>query len=166
VSARPHVESVTLSRRDAAERHNRVLLAALQKAQKIVCAGRAGLIRELSIHPVGGALETDVYLAGSRDPVPATDVSLQVADPLTPEASNFQTGDAGAAREAHAQHNRVLLHALHTDREVVYQDRYFFIHSLTFAAAVDRIECTVYLSGRADRWLAGELLTLSPPEPE
>lgn len=66
-----HVEepSESLSRRDAAERHNRVLLHAWQTAHPVLHDGQQRHIHTLVFQKPGGNPEVVVYLAGCRDPV-------------------------------------------------------------------------------------------------
>lgn len=72
-SAAPSLSTASL---DAVQRHNRVLLHALQTGHPVVVGGRNQFIACLSFNRDGGGIDTTVYLAGIREPVRAEDVSL------------------------------------------------------------------------------------------
>lgn len=68
--------SASLSRRDAEERHNRVLLHALQTAHPVIYQGMKRFIHSLFYGPGPGGIETIVYLAGSAESIPPADITL------------------------------------------------------------------------------------------
>ena len=63
--------------------------------------------------------------------------------------------------EAAARHNRVLPHALQTAHQVVYQGKWRFIHTITYATSGGTIDVIVYLTGDSEP-VDPDLLTLAP----
>lgn len=63
--------------------------------------------------------------------------------------------------EAAARHNRVLLHALQTSHQVVYKEKWRFIHTITFQTSGGSVEATVYLAGSSEP-VEAELVSLAP----
>lgn len=127
---------MSLSERAAflSERHNRVLLNALQ-ARSMVSHGKVrALIQSVTYQLSGGSIETDVLLDGQVAAIPG---NLVEHEPASWEATEQQ------------HHGRVLLHALQTTHRVKYLGLYRFIHTLKFSADGDEIKTTVYLTGSA-----------------
>lgn len=100
VTDRAEAPSESLSRRDAAERQNRVLLKAWQTAHPVLYLGTLHHLHTLVFQKPGGAPEVVVYLNGQAEPVPA--------DELTPCPHYSHTqrdspqGDTPAANDAGA----------------------------------------------------------------
>ena len=67
--------SESLSRRDAAERQNRVLLKAWQTAHPVLYQGQRRQLHTLVFQKPGGAPEVIVYLNGQAEPVPAEELT-------------------------------------------------------------------------------------------
>jgi hypothetical protein len=132
MNARQH--PVSLSERAAflAERHNRVLLNALQARSLVSHGGHQRLIRSVMYQLSGGSIETDVQLVGLTAPIPGAQVEHE---PASWEATDQQ------------HHGRVLLHALQTAHPVTFSGLYRFIHTLKFSAEGEEIRTTVYLTG-------------------
>ena len=76
MGARDKAPSLSLSKRDAAERHNRVLLHALQIAHPVIYQGRNRFIQCLNFQTSGGGIDVDVYLTGSPERIAPEDISL------------------------------------------------------------------------------------------
>lgn len=76
MGARDKAPSFSLATRDAIERHNRVLLHALQVAHPVVYQGRNRFIQSLTFSGSGGGIDVDVYLTGSPERIAAEDISL------------------------------------------------------------------------------------------
>jgi hypothetical protein len=72
-SAGPSLSTATL---DAEQRHNRVLLHALQIGHPVTVDGRTQFIQCLSFNREGGGVDTTVYLAGQRESVRGDQVAL------------------------------------------------------------------------------------------
>ncbi|MYM31520.1 hypothetical protein GTP58_24610 [Duganella sp. CY15W] len=53
-----------------------MLLRAIHKCQRVFYQGKYNHIHVLRTGPSGGAIETEVYLTGRKDPVPASEVTL------------------------------------------------------------------------------------------
>ncbi|KQN77794.1 hypothetical protein ASF04_23785 [Duganella sp. Leaf61] len=68
--------SVALSKLEAAARHNRVLLHALQTCHPVMHNDRKGFIHTITFSLSGGSVDAVVYLAGSPDPLAPAAVSL------------------------------------------------------------------------------------------
>jgi hypothetical protein len=62
--------------RHLAEKHNRVLLHALQVAHPVLYRERERFIHTLTFQQLGGRIDTTVYLAGDATPLAASDVTL------------------------------------------------------------------------------------------
>lgn len=76
MGARETAPSLSLATRDAIERHNRVLLHALQVAQPMLYQGRKRFIHTLKFSTSGSDIDVTVYLTGSPEPVTAAELSL------------------------------------------------------------------------------------------
>jgi hypothetical protein len=88
--------SESLSRRDAAERQNRVLLHAWQTAHPVLHEGQPRHIHTLLFQKPGGNPEVVVYLVGNSEPV--------APEGLTPCPHHRNTQrDSPAAEDAAAQ---------------------------------------------------------------
>lgn len=81
MNSRAHTESVSLSRQQAAERHNRVLLHALQTAHPVIVDGKEHFIHTLTYQLYGGGISTSVHLAGADEPVQPDRVTVTAAAP-------------------------------------------------------------------------------------
>lgn len=68
--------NATMTDRDAIERHNRVLLHALQIAHPVLYQGKNRFIHTLRFQLSGGGLDTTVYLTGDPTPLNADQVQL------------------------------------------------------------------------------------------
>jgi len=72
-AATPSLSTATL---EAEQRHNRVLLHALQIGHPVVVDGVTQFIQCLSFNREGGGIDATVYLAGKRESVRGEEVSL------------------------------------------------------------------------------------------
>jgi hypothetical protein len=95
--------SVSLSRLEAADRQNVVLLRAWQTAHPVLHEGQRRFIHTLTFQKPGGNPEVVVYLAGMQGTVPAEALTL---DPhyLATQLDSSQASEAEHAdtSEAHA----------------------------------------------------------------
>ena len=66
---REEAPSLALSKLDAAARHNRVLLHALQTAHPVLHRGSKRFIQCVTFALSGGTVEATVYLTGSPEPI-------------------------------------------------------------------------------------------------
>ena len=73
---RDQAPSVALSKLEAAARHNRVLLHALQTAHPVIYKERRRFIQCITFALSGGAVEATVYLTGSPEPLDGTAIAL------------------------------------------------------------------------------------------
>lgn len=76
MGSRDEAPSVALSKLEAAARHNRVLLHALQTCHPVMHHGRKGFIHTITFSLSGGSVEAIVYLAGSPKPIAPDAVAL------------------------------------------------------------------------------------------
>jgi hypothetical protein len=152
MGAREPVQSASISKRDAMERHNRALLRALQNGHQVVYEGRASVIVRLHFLTAGGGTEVDVGLEGHTGHV--NPQSIVIVD---------GAGSAAPASDVDAlhEHNRVLLHALQIAHRVVHENKNCFIHALSFSADKGAVRSIVYLTGSPDK-IAPEAITLAP----
>lgn len=60
----------------AAFKHDQALLRAVHKTQRVIYQGLYYHIYVLRCGPSGGAIESEVYLTGRTDAVPASEVSI------------------------------------------------------------------------------------------
>lgn len=72
--AQTEAPSESLSRRDAAERQNRILLHAWQTAHPVLYQGVRRHLHTLTFQKPGGNPEVVVYLIGNPEPVPAMEL--------------------------------------------------------------------------------------------
>jgi hypothetical protein len=103
ITDRGEVPSESLSRRDAAERHNRVLLHAWQTAHPVLYEGLQRHIHTLVFQKPGGAPDVVVYLNGQAEPVAAED--------LTPCPHHCNTQRDSPQDEAPAESEAAEVHA-------------------------------------------------------
>lgn len=61
----------------AAEKHNRVLLHALQTAHPVMCEGRARFIHTITYQVLGGGVDATIYLTGGDTAFKPLDIQLQ-----------------------------------------------------------------------------------------
>jgi hypothetical protein len=73
---RDETPSVALSKLEAAARHNRVLLHALQTAHPVMFNDRKGFIQVVTFSQSGGSIEAVIYLSGNPAPIEANQISL------------------------------------------------------------------------------------------
>lgn len=64
----------------AAQKHNRVLLHALQTAHPVLHEGKARFIHTLNFQIMGGSMNTTVYLTGDGDRVPLEPSKIQLQE--------------------------------------------------------------------------------------
>lgn len=76
MGSRDEAPSVALSKLEAAARHNRVLLHALQTCHPVMHNDRKAFIHTITFSLSGGSVEAVVYLAGSPEPIAPDAVSL------------------------------------------------------------------------------------------
>jgi hypothetical protein len=75
------------------EKHNRVLLHALQTAHPVLHRERERFIHTLTFQQLGGRIDTAVYLSGDATPLGASDITLAPIiqhtepAPATPEST-------------------------------------------------------------------------------
>lgn len=62
---------------EAEQKHDRILLRALQIAHPVIYQGQQRFIHTLTCQISGGSTETTVYLTGDPTPVKPSDVQLQ-----------------------------------------------------------------------------------------
>lgn len=71
-----HSRGSCIDQRAAAEKHNRVLLHALQIAHPVIYQERQHFIHTLTYYQHGGRIETTVYLTGDPTPRRPEEVTL------------------------------------------------------------------------------------------
>lgn len=76
MGSRDEAPSVALSKLEAAARHNRVLLHALQTCHPVMHNDRKGFIHTITFSLSGGSVEAVLYLAGSPEPVAPEAIAL------------------------------------------------------------------------------------------
>ena len=69
-------QSVAAMAAAEAFKHDQMLLRAIHKAQRVLYRGKPHYIQVLRCGPSGGSVETEVYLMGSPEAVPASEVTL------------------------------------------------------------------------------------------
>lgn len=57
-------------------KHDQMLLRAIYKAQRVLHNGKYCFIQVLHVGLSGGGVETTAYLAGSPEPIPASEITL------------------------------------------------------------------------------------------
>ncbi|MES2319961.1 MAG: hypothetical protein V4631_20975 [Pseudomonadota bacterium] len=65
------------SPQDLVQKHNRVLLHALQTAHPVMHKGKSCFIHTLTFQTLGGGIDTTVYMSGDPAPIRAAEVQLQ-----------------------------------------------------------------------------------------
>ncbi len=81
MNARTAARAEVLAPHAEAQKHNRVLLHALQTAHPVMHLGRQQFIQGLTFTMVGGNIDATVYLAGQPAPVKAAEISLRELTP-------------------------------------------------------------------------------------
>lgn len=76
MGSRDEAPSVALSKLEAAARHNRVLLHALQTCHPVMHNDRKGFIHTITFSLSGGTVDAVVYLAGSPEPIAPEAIAL------------------------------------------------------------------------------------------
>ncbi|MYM25746.1 hypothetical protein GTP46_24260 [Duganella sp. FT135W] len=69
-------QSLSEIARAEAFKHDQMLLRAVHNCQRVLYQGKYNHIHVLRTGPAGGAIETEVYLTGRPEPVPASEVTL------------------------------------------------------------------------------------------
>ena len=77
MGSRDQAPSLSLTTRDAIERHNRVLLHAAQTAHPVMYRNKKRFIKALLFDVSGSDIEVDVYLTGSTERIPPEEISLE-----------------------------------------------------------------------------------------
>lgn len=76
MGGRDQAPSLSLATRDAIERHNRVLLHALQVAHPVMYREQKRFIHTLRFQTSGSDIGVDVYLTGSTERIAPEEISL------------------------------------------------------------------------------------------
>ena len=76
MGSRDEAPSVALSKLEAAARHNRVLLHALQTCHPVMHNDRKCFIHTITYSLSGGSVDAVVYLAGSPEPIAPEAITL------------------------------------------------------------------------------------------
>lgn len=66
-----------LTSQEAEQKHNRVLLHALQTAHPVLHQGKARFIHTLTYQILGGGISTTAYLTGDSTPIGPEHIQLQ-----------------------------------------------------------------------------------------
>jgi hypothetical protein len=62
---------------DKKQKHNRVLLHALQTCHPVLLEGQSRFIHTLTYQILGGGIDTTIYLTGDQTPIKPEQVQLQ-----------------------------------------------------------------------------------------